>query len=111
MSMTFAQIREVIDAAEAGKQIQFCHIGPAPSPPWTDCAPSERPVFNFYSYDYRVKPEPPKPREFDVATCLRYGNRWVVAEHPHQRVTAQCSHCIVLHVREVLPNEEQASKD
>ncbi len=58
--MSHQEIIAVVQAHKEGKQIQtqshLYQIG------WQNC----NPVWNFYENDYRVAPEPRKPREFIV---------------------------------------------
>lgn len=51
--MTNEEIGKVIQSAIAGKQIQCKYLTGADV--WLDC---EKPMWNFQSYAYRVKPEP-----------------------------------------------------
>lgn len=59
MKMTIAEMREIIDAHAAGKQIQFTSYLENPIA-WyciTDPCPIQ---FNFSSYRYRIKPVAPR---------------------------------------------------
>lgn len=53
MIMTYDQMIEVLQAAKAGNKIQLRPIHERE--PWTD---ENRPCWDFYRYEYRVKSEP-----------------------------------------------------
>lgn len=86
--MTLTEMRAVIDAAIAGKKIQCRVIGNAV---WCDC--NDSPLFNFASYQYRIKPE---PREFWIAVTVVY-------ERKQDALDSRFG--TPIHVREVLPDE------
>ena len=50
--MTISEMIEVMEAFENGEKIQYCEKGV--SDDWCD---TENPVWDFSSYDYRIKPE------------------------------------------------------
>lgn len=60
--MTNQEIIAVVEASESGKEIQFRDKR---TENWLDCKLA--PEWNFASREYRVKPEPPKPRDFWLA--------------------------------------------
>lgn len=59
MNMTHDQMVEVIQAHQEGKTLEARDIGTSA---WTRCR--QPPSWDFRDYEYRIKPEPPKPREF-----------------------------------------------
>ncbi len=93
--MSENQIIEVVQAHKEGKQIQtrdhFGHSG------WQNC----HPVWDFYHNDYRVKPEPRKPREWWIH--LNASGMHEVHETTENR--SHCGHCIL--VREVMDDSEE----
>ena len=78
----------VLEAWKAGKEIQ--HRGGSVDA-WSDCCikPPFQPSWDFYTTQYRVKPEPREPREFWIC-----GDKRVLLSDP------DCEDCI--HVREVI---------
>lgn len=60
MRMTHEEMIAVIAAHKEGKKIEFCR---GLDHDWEPC---ENPGFDFIAYLYRVKPEPPEPREWWV---------------------------------------------
>lgn len=58
---------EVLRAHRDGRKVQWKFHQPVcgAGADWTDLCTAEHP-FNFSITDYRVKPEPPKPREWDL---------------------------------------------
>lgn len=57
-------------------------------------------LFDFVAYEYRVKPEPPKPREFWITRCDAGGaHGWKAFTF---RPEKECPHCEIIHVREVI---------
>lgn len=58
--MTHKEMIDVIRAAELGHPIQS-RPKDRPAQDWGNIA---EPSWDFYHWDYRVKPEPPKPREW-----------------------------------------------
>lgn len=61
--MTDDQILEVVAAHKEGKKIQF----KTQLLDWRDCANNE-PAWEFTAAEYRVAPEPRKPREWIVVS-------------------------------------------
>lgn len=90
MNMTHDEMIAVIQAHKEGKTIEACAIGYTN---WRVTA--DPPTWNFYAMDYRVKPEPPKPKEFWLKGCYIYCNSQC-------RDNDQWSVGPVIHVREVL---------
>ena len=70
--MTDEEILVVVQAQIQGKRIQR-RLASASSAMWID---DERPYWHFESHDYRVAPEPRKPREF-----------WLCGVDNHDRVS------------------------
>ncbi len=59
--MSHQEIIDVVSAHREGKQIQTrSHFHPIED--WQNCNPN----WDFYQYDYRVAPEPRKPREIRI---------------------------------------------
>lgn len=54
--MTHEEMISVIQAHKEGKQIQYRRIG---NTEWLD---TPKPAWNFVLFEYRIKPEPPKPK-------------------------------------------------
>ena len=97
--MTHDEMIAVIQAHRDGKAIQFCGYGMAGA--WDDVI---HPDWDFANYNYRIKPEPPKPREWWISshggfTAPAYPNEASARAYPlaHE----------VIHVREVLPEPSQ----
>lgn len=69
--------------------------------------------FNFSYYDYRIKPEPPKPREWWLNI---YGNdidevaMHATAESAERGREGSEADCVCVHVREVLPDDGMEEK-
>lgn len=100
----------VLQAHVAGKNIQFRFLIPISERDqlsWVDLHNADHP-FNFASAEYRIKPEPPKPREWwirlnsdgviipsdtNLADNQGYFDRLDVFKYNSQ----------IVHVREVLP--------
>ncbi len=64
--MTDEQIVDVVLAHMQGKKIQYGY-----SDSWADCQ-DNHPNWDFSRFNYRVAPEPRKPREFWI-TPMKYG--------------------------------------
>lgn len=98
MSMTNGEMIAVLQAHHEGILIQVRK----PDGKWEDCR--QDPAFFFPAFDrleYRIKPEPPKPREFYLRfSCA--SKQWIYTELKSNG----CDKCETIHVREVLPNEE-----
>lgn len=89
MKMSFDQMIEVITAAKQGKPIEHRDA----FNDWRLCNPSVPSDFLFYgSNEYRVKPEPRKPREWRMCVLANGSIMQVPPNSSH--------HCII--VREVL---------
>jgi hypothetical protein len=97
--MTDKEIIEVVTAHKDGKPIEGRHV--TGTTDWSDCTID--PAWNFGDWDYRVKPEPPKPREWWFVKNLgsdgaaRYG--WTRYDVKQIGV----DYLEQVHVREVLP--------
>lgn len=101
--MTNNEMIAVIQAHEDGKAIQ-CRLDDLQE--WRNVT---KPQWNFHEFEYRVKPEPIKPREFWLVNHMRPGedsacdlcgpvlNREIAA------IRAKGDE--VIHVREVLPDQ------
>lgn len=89
--MTLQEQRDVIQAAIEGKPIEWRPIRDVSNPVWALLDNHVDPVFNFFGYEYRVKPQ---PREWWLILDRR--GFWVA----HQCITAGIEDQI--HVREVL---------
>jgi hypothetical protein len=95
--MTRDEMITVLQADKDGKVIQCRHL--YNDDEWAD---SLIPCWNFGNFEYRIKPEQPKPREW----WLNVYAHWAVLHNSKAEadrcVTASCRlECI--HVREVLP--------
>lgn len=71
--MTIDSMIEVLNAHRNGKKIQL--ISKTHPNRWTDCALAINggPLWDFTDYDYRIKPEPKRPREFWLVNHLENG--------------------------------------
>lgn len=95
--MDHREMVAVIQAHIAGKLIQRRYIAGGITREWHDVTwDGER--FNFEVAAYRVKPEPPKPREWRV--CLRRIEHTTAGFFAPWDGNVSCSECI--QVREVL---------
>lgn len=66
MSMTHDEMIAVIAAHKEGRAIQFRSVD-RPRKPWEDYgSEGGSPSWNFFHFDFRIKPEPRKPREIWV---------------------------------------------
>lgn len=84
---TLPEMREILDAIEAGKAIQYKYVGDGETVSWIDTINTSP---NFTHRVYRVKPEEAKKhwRPFDGITELhdaidRHG-AWVINTYNHQ---------------------------
>lgn len=93
---TTDEILAVVQAFKDGREIQFQEG----SYEWEDC---ECPNWNFRDYSYRVKPEPPKPREFWL---VKNGYQKCPDFSGYDRKQDDVDN---IHVREVLPRGGEAS--
>ncbi len=83
----------VIQAHKEGKKIQNRYaMQPGESNRYNEFEDIENPSWNFNKYDYRVAPEPRKPREWWIEP-LKYGLC---------RMSEEASTCALWHVREVI---------
>ena len=89
--MTDDEIIAVVQAHKVGKVIEWSYKA------GTRWQQALSPVWNFDSLDYRVKPEPPKPREFWIEE--RFG--YVHALHNNLKPALR-EGSLFTHVREVL---------
>lgn len=84
MSMTTDEMIAVIQAYKDGKQIQYRNLQPGAG--WNDVSP-DGPAWCFNEVEYRVKPEPPEPREFylDASDPWKVGGYLIAygSHHPH----------------------------
>lgn len=88
--MTDDQILEVVQAHKEGKQIE---VKPNHGY-WGGCVLNE-PNWNFADYDYRVKTEPRKPRDFWI-----HFHSYGFMHEVHENDVRHCPSCV--HVREVI---------
>jgi hypothetical protein len=98
--MTHAEALAVMKAAKEGKPIQFRLRDMMGG--WYDRTESQTPDFNFFRYDYRIKPEPPKPREWWFINDLGCENNrcgWTRHDVRQEGV----DYLEQIHVREILP--------
>lgn len=100
--MTPDDMIAVIQAHKDGKSLECRKHGESS---WLDLT-GLNPLFNFQGFDFRVKIEPPKPREWWINI---YGNDMDnVAIHSSEESASRGRAGIdveVVHVREVLPKE------
>ena len=98
MSMAADEIIAVVQAHKEGKQIE-CRPRAGQQDDWTKADP----IWNFPFYDYRVKPEPPKPREWWLN---EYDFQAFFGPHPtlEAAIAGKTNGYLrSIHVREVLP--------
>ena len=96
--MTHDEMIAVIQAHRDGKAIQFCGYGMAGA--WDDVI---HPDWDFANYEYRIKPEPQKPREWWIERMPDgEKNLWTC---PRSAVIGRYQE--IIHVREVLPEPSQ----
>jgi hypothetical protein len=67
--------------------------------------PASNPSWDFNTYEYRIKPEPPKPREWWLYLCPRHPSFYSFGGRTREQAERlKCGECDeVIHVREVLP--------
>ncbi len=94
--MTDDEILEVVQAHKEGKRIEY-----ALKTRCTWVLESHPPLWDFLKYDYRVAPEPRKPREWWIH--LNASGMHEVHETTENR--SHCGHCIL--VREVMDDSEE----
>lgn len=100
------QVVAVVQASIAGARIEMRDANPEHDRKWVDASPQL--MWNFLSWEYRIKPEPPKPREWWWAehpsgTC---GGMYPTKEEAERWREIWGGDMKIIHVREVLPNEE-----
>lgn len=100
MSMTHDEMIAVIQAHRDGKVVQWklnvLHIAASP---WQDCKSEDEP-WNFVVAEYRIKPEPPKPKEWWI--CYDEINETGEPERPLFCLVEQSTSRKQIHVREVI---------
>lgn len=99
MSMTTKEMIEVLQAADAGQPIQYRHSGCQ----WEDKTESESWAFDIR--EFRIKPTPPKPRDFWICYTddPTYSGSYIYGVKQNEPLHAPRKQ---IHVREVLPEEE-----
>jgi len=96
--MTDDEILKVVQAHKEGKRIQG--KSPQQSNVWVDLT-VEPIIWNFMKCEYRIAPEPRKPREFWLCNG-RDRSDWVMVPETH---STNCCGGEKIKVREVLENE------
>lgn len=87
--MTYDEMIAVIQACKDGRTVQFRSHREIAKDDWLDVP---EPTFQFNALDYRVKPEPPKPREW-----------WIYPVEGRDACAIEtCPAPAFVHVREVL---------
>lgn len=102
MSMSHDEMIAVIAADRDGKIVEarsYPDFGPGN--PWTEC--TDEPSWNFDEVEYRIKPEPPKPREWWIHVPVVHASTRDIFPCPQSYVPDGEKE---IHVREVLPDEE-----
>lgn len=61
MSQTHEEMIAVIQAHKEGETVEFRQRARSQ---WLDC---REPIWDFSDFDYRIKPTPPKPREWQIS--------------------------------------------
>lgn len=97
MSMSHEEMIAVIQADKEGKTVEFRQRARSQ---WLDCM---EPIWDFSDFDYRIKPTPPKPREWWICydSISDYGDPVNPLFWSVRQVTGRKQ----IHVREVLPEE------
>lgn len=102
--MTHDEMIAVIAAHRDGKTIQYMWTDELENG-WKDFDPGTGPAWNFKGCDYRIKPEPPKPREWWISlrdnTTVHNPAYWNYLSARSHMLTSE-----VIHVREVLPDAQ-----
>lgn len=100
--MTTKEMIEVLQAHERGDLIEYA-AKCSPCLGWCVCAGP--PLWDFHVHNYRIKPVPPKPREWWVAvtTTEFESNNAYYDISAAQRDFRGCAGVQYVHVREVLP--------
>ena len=98
--MTDDEIIAVVQAHKEGKKIQNRYaMQPGEANRYNEWIAIDNPSWNFFNYDYRVAPEPRKPREFWL---VEY--HWTSQGEPFFRNEPHKEYAI--HVREVIDDSE-----
>lgn len=96
--MTTDEMIEVLQAFKNGKVIQGRRKGVSE---WRDATAGPGGAWDFLTWDYRVKPEPPKPREWIAVPFEKGRHGGSIYE---LRPVSDAQHCFgTIHLREVLP--------
>lgn len=93
MSMSHEEMIAVIAASRDGKPTEWRHL---PTHEWS---PFQGDFWDFTNYDYRIKPTPPKPREWHLPPELL---------DSISALDFLCKPGDSILIREVLPEEEGA---
>lgn len=103
--MEINEMIAVLQAHKEGKAVQF--KSKTFSQSWIDVRGGDSLGWDFSAYNYRIKPEPPKPREFWITIG---GQVWGRREHAEQWFRNE-SEAVrrVIHVREVLDENTNSS--
>jgi hypothetical protein len=104
MSMDHNAMIAVIAAHRDGKEIEARYRNrPQLTNQWAKCTVGVSWDFNLF--EYRIKPEPPKPREWWLYLCPRYASfHSFNSRTQEQAEELKCGECEeVIRVREVLP--------
>lgn len=88
----------VIAAHRDGKRIEMRDNNPTHERQWVDACPAL--LWNFSNWEYRIKPEPPKPREW---WALVEPNGTITNSMPYYPGTTAVGRLV--HVREVLGDD------
>lgn len=101
--MSADEMIAVIQAHKNGKMIER---RPKDVRDWSD---ETGPVWDFFSSDYRIKPEPPKPREFwlnryELGRPAFYGHTSLGAAEAFASMSG--TRVEVIHVIEILPESQ-----
>jgi hypothetical protein len=101
--MSHDEMIAVIQAHKAGKQIEIQYHGCSPET-WALCGDDPF-TFNFTQLDFRVKPEPPKPRDFWICYTAdpTHSGSYIYGVKQNEPLHDSRKQ---IHVREVLPEEE-----
>lgn len=107
MNMTHDEMVEVIRAHAAGKRIEIRDSNPGHKRNWVDSMPMF--LWDFINWEYRIKPEPPKPREWILELHEERvigSDGYSTIRHSATQETHRHQGKKFVHVREVLPDEE-----
>jgi hypothetical protein len=104
MSMSPNEMIAVIQAHKDGKRLQYRLQDSGLGGPWKDTP--DDPMFAFNVSDYRVKPEPPKPREWWICYDHDPGESGAIICSVRQNEPLRSTIRKQVHVREVLPEQE-----